>query len=116
MILVGSKFGSSWRVMLCFLCSVSVNMQSVGNKANKNNVLCLSSLGINLSLVHGAEIRKHLGLGSLSIVEDISALLGEDSRDAIEEVALQTQGEGRTGVDDSLACLGDVDLLNDLSV
>lgn len=67
-------------------------------------------------MLHGAEVGKHIRLRFLGIIEDISALLLEDSRDTIEEVALQTQGEGRTRIDDGLACLGDVDLLDDLFV
>ena len=57
-----------------------------------------------------------MGLHLLYIREHVHALLGVDARDSVEEIALQTQGDRRAGLDDGVARSRDVDALDGLAV
>lgn len=56
-----------------------------------------------------------MGLDSLSISEHIVTLLRIDSRESIEEAALETQRDGRSRLEDSVTCLLHVNFLDCLS-
>lgn len=77
----------------------------------------ISSLGISLvaNVRHLPVERPHGSLDARRIVENVAALLGVDARDTIQEVALQAEGERGARVDDLLACLVDLDLLDGLA-
>lgn len=55
---------------------------------------------------------QHGHLDSFGVQEYVTGLLFEDSRDAIEKVALKTQCQRRLGVGDALAGLGYVYILD----
>lgn len=82
-----------------------------------HNLRRLSGLGISLvvDVRHLPVKRPHGRLDARGIVEHVAALLGVDARDAVEEVALQAEGQRGAGVDDLLACLVDLDLLDGLA-
>lgn len=56
----------------------------------------------------------HVGLDPLRIGEHIVALLRIDSREPIEQGALEPQGDGRARLQDGLACFLDIDFLDSL--
>ena len=76
--------------------------------------LRLSRLRVGLILGHYAVKSLHVRLDLLDVAEDVAALMGEDTRDAIEQIALEAERQGGAGVDDLLAGLPDVDLLDGL--
>lgn len=51
-------------------------------------------------------------MGLLGVGENIAALVGKDPGDAIQQTSLEAEGQGSTWVEDGLACLRDVDILD----
>ncbi len=56
-----------------------------------------------------------MSLHLLGVGEDIVALLRVDSRQSIQQAALETEGDGCAWLEDGLACLLNVHFLNCLS-
>lgn len=76
------------------------------------NLLRLASVDVEIILLREPKIGNHVRLDALGVREDIPGLLLKDARDAIEEVALQTQRKGRFGARDGFTGLGKIDLVN----
>lgn len=80
-----------------------------------DDILGFSSPGINFTRLQGTEESHHVGLNFLRVGEHIGALSREDTRETIEKTALKAKGERSMRIENLLACLGDIDLLDGLS-
>lgn len=82
-----------------------------------HNLRRLPGLGISLvvDIRHLPVKSPHGSFDACRIIEHVPALLGVDARDPVQEVALQAEGKRGAGVDDFLARLVDLDLLDGLA-
>lgn len=68
-------------------------------------------------MLYFTEVGTHPSPHLLCVVEKVHAMLVVHARDAIQEAALQTQGDGGArGLFDGVACSGDVDALDGFAV
>lgn len=97
---------------------VSLSSLSLDNIAKVFHLLSLASLWIQrvTCAIHVTKVCAHARPHLLSIMEQVEAMLVVHARDAIQQVALQTKGDGCTRwVLDGVAGLRDVDTLDGLA-
>lgn len=122
---LGTKLGSSPRISWDRLCHVSKQASRCGPPpwmclSGSCHSLGFSSVGVNpvrcrplKRTIKGTHVGPHL----LDIFQEVVVLLEVHARHAVEEVALQSQGNGSPGRPlDCVACLRDVDAVYSLTI